>query len=48
MTERIEVLLRDELIDFSQKWPNIKKTIQVEYEHENIDNPGKIIYAYII
>jgi len=41
--ERIEVLLRDELIDFSLKWPNIKKTIQDEYEHENIDNSCKII-----
>jgi len=44
----IEFLDRDELIDFSQKWPNIKKTIQDEYEYENIDNPGKIIYTYIL
>lgn len=45
MTECIEILLQNELIDFSQKWPIIKKTIQDEYKHENIDNPGKIIYS---
>lgn len=40
LKEQVTIILKDELVNFSKKWPYLKKSINEEYEFENYDSSG--------